>query len=654
MKNGIFISGTDTGVGKTVVSAILVSALQQRGVPVGYFKPVQTGTDEDTPTLSRLLRLPLSRFPEPAYRFPEPMAPERAAKVHGVRIELARVAEVWRGLDDRTWVVEGAGGLLVPLNERQTTRDLIRELGLKLVIVASTRLGTMNHILMTIEAAEKDAIEVVGVILVEDRDSADRDLENALRRVTRTPILARIPHLDGLSPESVARVARERLSPVLPQVFGDLAASQDSAGVEGLAQSAELFARDHKVIWHPYSQHGLGEPILGVVAGRGAYLKLSDGREVLDGISSWWVNLHGHAHPEIARAIFEQSQKLEHVIFAGMTHEPAVQLAESLVAYPTLRDAGLSRVFYSDNGSTAVEVALKMAFQYYMNRGEKPRERFLALSNSYHGDTLGAMAVGEPEGFHQIFRSLLPQVDFVPPGDLESLKALLSQNRGQYCSFIFEPLVQGAAGMKMYSSQFLKDAVSLCQAEGILTIADEVFTGFYRTGRCFAFEHAGIQPDLLCLSKGITGGFLPLAVTLASDRVFEAFLSKDLRTAFLHGHSYTANPVACAAANASWKLLQSRDCQENIIRLVQQTQREIESLNRHPRVTSVRSLGTIGALDVQSAGNYFSGSLKQLGRHALDLGVLIRPLGSVLYVLPPYCTTQQELAKIYRVIGDLL
>jgi adenosylmethionine-8-amino-7-oxononanoate aminotransferase len=642
MKTGIFITGTDTDIGKTVVSALLVSAFQQAGISAGYFKPIQTGTDEDTPRLAGLLEMSLGQFPEPAYRFPEPIAPYRAAAIHGVEIDLQKVAAAWTALEDRTWIVEGAGGLLVPLNARQTTRDLIRELGLRTVLVASSRLGTINHILLSIEALERNGVELAGVILVGDEDPG---LEDALQEVSRVPILAWIPRLKEVSPIEIARVARERIgSSVLNRILGQPRLGGESNWAE----------RDRSVIWHPYSQHGLGDPILGVASGKGAYLRLMDGREVIDGISSWWVNLHGHAHPEIARAIFEQSKKLEHVIFAGFTHEPAVALAEALVEHPFLKGAGLSKVFYSDNGSTAVEVALKMAFQYHINRGEKPRERFLALSNSYHGDTLGAMAVGEPEGFHKIFRSLLPQVDFVQAGDLAALKSFLSKNQGQYSAFIFEPLVQGAAGMKMYSPQFLKEAVELCQDEGVLTISDEVFTGFYRTGRCFASEHAEIRPDLLCLSKGITGGFLPLAVTLASEKIFDAFLSKDVKTAFLHGHSYTANPVACAASVASWRVLHSKECQERIAALSLQTEREVAAFRQNPRVSAVRSLGTIGVIEVATTGNYFAGSLKKLIAQALDQGVFIRPLGNVIYVLPPYCMTEQELSQVYRVISELV
>jgi adenosylmethionine---8-amino-7-oxononanoate aminotransferase len=418
--------------------------------------------------------------------------------------------------------------------------------------------------------------------------------------------------------------------------------------------NSTLVQRDEKVIWHPFTQHGLNLPVLPVTAGEGAYLILEDGRKILDGISSWWVNLHGHGNSEIAQAIQNQATRLEHVMFARFTHAPAVEYAELLTSHSALQGAGLSRVFYSDNGSTAVEAALKIAFQYFWNQGNIQRTRFLALHDSYHGDTLGAMAVGEPDGFHSQFRKLMPEVDFVQIGNLEQLKDLLEKRGHSYAAFIFEPLVQGAGGMKIYSSEFLESAVRLCQSYGILTIADEIFTGYFRTGKCFAFEYTNIQPDLLCLSKGITGGFLPLAVTLASNRIFEAFISKEIKHAFLHGHSYTANPIACAAAIASWKLLHSEESQSRISRIVKRTQAHIDRLRQHPRVKSARCLGTIGAVEMENQMSYFSSNSGSLMTTALEKGVLIRPLGDVLYSVPPYCVTEEEVDRIYGVMEGLL
>lgn len=422
--------------------------------------------------------------------------------------------------------------------------------------------------------------------------------------------------------------------------------------------TTDLLSRDRRVIWHPYSQHGLRELVLPVLSARGSRLTVWDGeraREVIDGISSWWVNLHGHSHPVIAEAIHAQARALEHVIFAGFTHEPAVALAETLLGAFRERGIELDRVFYSDNGSTAVEAALKMAFQLHVNRGDRRRTRFLALRGSYHGDTLGAMAVGDPDGYHSLFKPLLPPVDFIPPdaAGLEELARLLRANPGEHAAFIFEPMIQGAGGMRLVPADFLEEASRLCRQRGVLLVCDEVFTGFYRTGKAFAVEHTGVKPDFICLSKGITGGFLPLAVTLCSREIHDAFVSPDMRAAFLHGHSYTANATACAAALASWKLLDEPACQERIRRIEEATVSHIARLSAHPAIASARCLGTIGAITLRREGSYFTLPRDGYLRAALDRGVLLRPMGNVLYTVPPYCVSAGELDRIYGALEEI-
>jgi adenosylmethionine-8-amino-7-oxononanoate aminotransferase len=418
---------------------------------------------------------------------------------------------------------------------------------------------------------------------------------------------------------------------------------------------------DHQYVWHPYWQHGLEMPILPVASAKGAYLTLESGEKVLDAISSWWVNLHGHAHPVLAHTLSQQALQLEHVIFSGFTHRPAVELAQTLLEYPEFKQRKLSRAFYSDNGSTAVEAALKMAFQYHHNQGEMRRTRFLALRNAYHGDTLGAMAVGEPTGFHAQFRRLMPAVDFIDPTDKSQWITLFEKHGHEYAAFIYEPLIQAAAGMKWVDLKFLEEVLDHCQRFGILTICDEIFTGFYRTGKCFALEYSNqIRPDFICLSKGLTGGFLPLAMTLTTEAVFEKFTSTEMRQAFLHGHSYTANPIACAVALASWQILHSDACQKQIQQIAEVTAAEISALNGHPFVRSARYLGTIGAVELETEMNYFSsgkttplrpGMLLQL---ALKRGVLLRPLGNVLHAVPPYCCTVGEIKRIYRTLREVM
>jgi adenosylmethionine-8-amino-7-oxononanoate aminotransferase len=421
----------------------------------------------------------------------------------------------------------------------------------------------------------------------------------------------------------------------------------------GSAAPAGLVERDARHLWHPYTQHGLRRPPLPVVAARGARLRLADGREILDAISSWWVTLHGHAQPEIAAAIAAQAARLEQVIFAGFTHEPAVELAALLAGAAAERGLPLTRVFYSDDGSTAVEAALKMAYRYHALGGAE-RRRFIALRGAYHGDTFGAMAVGEPSGFHAPFRPLLFATDFVEPDDAAGLARLLREHPGRHAALIVEPMVQGAGGMRFHSAAFLREAERLCRDAGVLLIADEVFTGFHRTGPLFACEHAGIRPDLLLLSKGLTGGFLPLAATLATETLFEAFVSEDRSRAFLHGHSYAGNPLACAAAVASWRLLRRPECARRIRAIEERTARRVAALADHPRAAGPRALGTIGAVDIRGAGGYFAGLAPLLADVALERGVLLRPLGGVLYAVPPYCATDGEIDAIYDTMRALL
>ena len=418
--------------------------------------------------------------------------------------------------------------------------------------------------------------------------------------------------------------------------------------------TTSLGERDRRLLWHPYTQHGLGVAPLEVASARGAWIELADGRRLLDAISSWWVNLHGHSHPEITEAIAAQAGRLEQVIFGGFTHEPAVALAELLVAAATERGTALRRVFYSDDGSTAVEVALKMAYQYQAQRGAPERRRFVALKGAYHGDTLGAMAVGEPSGFHALFRPLLPEVDFVEPGDAPALARIFADRPGRHAALIVEPMVQGAGGMRMHDAAWLREAERLCRDSGALLICDEVFTGFYRTGRLFAFEHAGLRPDFITLSKGLTAGAIPLAATLATQEVFDAFVSDDRSRAFMHGHSFSANPIACAAGLASWKLLHSAACQQRIAAISAATAAGVARLARHPAARRARQLGTIGAVDIEGPPGYFSTMGPRLCEAALRRGVLLRPLGNVLYAVPPYCVTDEEIALIYETMERLL
>ncbi|KAM3101435.1 adenosylmethionine--8-amino-7-oxononanoate transaminase [Phormidesmis sp. 146-12] len=417
-------------------------------------------------------------------------------------------------------------------------------------------------------------------------------------------------------------------------------------------------------IWRPFTQMKTAPPALKVVRGDGIWLELEDGRRVMDCISSWWVTIHGHAHPVLAEALYYQAKQLEQVIFANFTHEPAEQLARRLLTH--LPNA-LTRVFFSDNGSTSVEVALKMACQYWRNQGE-PRTRFLGFEGGYHGDTIGAMSIGGSCDWWQPFRALMFEMDVVPfPATfdedsevenrenqvLEKIESYLSRDR--YAGIFIEPLIQGAGGMRICRSQFLRSLQDLAHQFGVLLIYDEVMTGFGRTGELFACLKSQTAPDILCLSKGLSGGCLPLAVTLASEEIYRSFYSDDASKAFLHGHSFTGNPLACATGLASLTLLEQSP----------QRFRELESQHRqylnqylkeHSRVEKIRVCGTIAAMEIttQEQSGYFNTIGSDLRDRFLDLGFFLRPLGNTLYLMPPYCITDHELESIYQTIHKVL
>ena len=417
-----------------------------------------------------------------------------------------------------------------------------------------------------------------------------------------------------------------------------------------------LSQRSVKAIWHPYTQMKTAPPPIPIVRGEGAYLYDDRGRRYLDAISSWWVTLHGHAHPHIAEAVSKQVRQLEHVIFAGFTHPVAIELAERLLK---ILPVNQGKIFFSDDGSTAVEVALKMCMQYWHNLGEK-RNTIIALKGAYHGDTMGAMSVGERGAFTRAFEPYLFDTQFIelpsaddPHASRDQLLAIIENHKA--AAFIFEPLVQGVAGMRMYDATLLDELIRLCQEHDVLTIADEVLTGFGRTGRFFASGYLTKKPDIICLSKGLTGGTMALGATTCTDRIYEAFLSDDRRKTFFHGHSFTANPIACAAAIASLDLLESGTCRGRIEAIHGQHQAFAERIMRHDKVRQARLLGTIVALEVgQAEADYFDPLGPTLYERFIKRGILLRPLGNVLYVLPPYCITAQELELVYDTITEVL
>jgi adenosylmethionine-8-amino-7-oxononanoate aminotransferase len=422
-------------------------------------------------------------------------------------------------------------------------------------------------------------------------------------------------------------------------------------------------------LWHPFTHEGADPAPLVIRRGQGVFLETQDGRQIVDAISSWWVNLHGHSHPAIAEAIAEQAVRLEHVIFAGFSHEPAEELASRL---GKIVPATLRHIFFSDDGSTAVEVALKMAIQYWKNCGHPEKCRIVALENAYHGDTAGAMSVSDGSPFTAAFDSLRLPVLRTHSAScahcpvnlsratchiecLEKLERMLAERGHEIAAIIVEPLLQGAGGMIVHPEEFLSGIRRITATHDVLLIADEVLTGFGRTGKMFACERAEVVPDFMCVAKGLTGGFLPLAATLTTDRVHDAFTGADRARTFFHGHSYTANPIACAAANANLHIFDTEPVFESIAAIEKVHAERLPAFAAHSFVQDVRHIGSVAAIElkVPDAG-YLSSLRPRLHEFYLNRGVLLRPLGNVVYILPPYVITPGQLDGVYDVIQDSL
>jgi len=418
-----------------------------------------------------------------------------------------------------------------------------------------------------------------------------------------------------------------------------------------------LSERDQDHLWHPYTQHKTAQLPVAIVRGEDAILWDENNKEYIDAIASWWVNPYGHSNKFIADAIYKQLTTLEHVLFGGFTHEPAIVLAEKLME---ILPKNQQKIFFSDNGSTAVEVAIKVALQYFFNKGEK-KTTIIAFENAFHGDTFAAMATSGISFFTEAFQGMLIDVVRIPVPtkgrEQESFDALKNVVQNHNCAgFIFEPLVQGAAGMVMYEASALDNLLRICQENSVLTIADEVMTGFGKTGKTFTCDYLTEKPDMMCLSKALTGGTIPMAITSFTQEIFDAFYDDDINKALFHGHTFTANPTGCAAALASLELLQTQEMQDNIVRVNTrhlEFQKRIES---HPKVTTTRVLGVIFAFEIQteSAASYYGTLRNKLYDFFIENGIILRPVGNIVYILPPYIITDEQLQKVYEVVEKAL
>ena len=428
----------------------------------------------------------------------------------------------------------------------------------------------------------------------------------------------------------------------------------------------KILDKDRKYLWHPFTQSlNKKDPII-IKSAKGEKLFDLDGNEFIDLISSWWINTHGHCREEMIESVLKQSKKLEQVLFAGFTHKPATDLAEKLVK---LLPNNLSRVFYSDNGSTSVEIAMKVAIQYWFNKGKK-KNKFVAFNKGYHGDTFGAMSVGKTTGFYKPFEDMLNQNLFIPFPEywrgnnqlqetenkaLEVANQIIENNENEIAAVIFEPLIQGAGGMKICRKEFFNDLVKIFKKAGIIVIFDEVMTGFGRTGKMFATDHLDAKPDIICLAKSLTGGFIPLATTVFSEEIHQEFVDLNFEKTFLHGHTFTANPVACSVALSSIELFEKDNTFSNIKSMSKMHKKFLNEISKNPNVSKIRNLGTIAAFDYDKIGkNYGSHGSLEIKQQFLDKGLLLRPLGNTIYLMPPYCIKKENLEQSYEKIIEIL
>ena len=631
---GFVVVGTDTDAGKTAFSLLFLAAFPEN---FAYWKPVETG-DPDSEKVRRLV--PRATVFPPLARFAEPVAPVLAARREG-RV-MPGVAEILsaRPTFDRPLLIETFGGPLSPLTDDVLQLDLIRSFRLPVVLVSSSAVGAVARTLQAAAALEQAGIRPGAVVLVGADDSFAR--EQIERRLGGAVVRCVEPPAGEWTADAITAAA-ERARSALWWVETALRNPQTFVG-----RPTDFVATDARAVWHPYTPLQMPDAPLPVIEADDEFLTLADGRRLIDGISSWWTILHGHRPPAVMLAIRDATHRLDHVLFAGAPRPAAVELAESLLGSMPWAPGG--RVFYSDNGSTAVEVALKMAYQAWCHRGEPGRTLFVGFEHGYHGDTFGAMSLSRDPVFFGRFEPLLFRARQVSVS-AAALDAALTEHAGEVAGVLIEPLVQGAGGMLLHDPSVLRELFEVARKHGVLFLADEVMTGLGRTGSLWAFEQAGIAPDLVCAAKGITGGVLPLAATLASPGVVAAFDTPDRSKTFFHGHSFTANPIACAAAVASWRLLQTGLWRADVRRIEAHWNAVAEGLRRLPGVKDVRVRGLILAVELDVPGGYLADVGRVLRQKALEHDVLLRPLGNVLYALPPLCTSDDSLARISGAMG---
>ena len=626
--NTFIILGADTDSGKTTFSLLFLAAFPKTW---NYWKPVETG-DSDSDKVQRLV--PETTVHEPLARFAAPVAPPLAARLENKIIPMATEIAILAP-SQHPLLIETFGGPFSPLNESELQIELIRRFNHATVLISSSKLGAIGRTLAMLRALAFEGIAPSAVVLIGENDPyAIEQIEkhHPVRAFHLSPPLK-------WDVEGIRSAAHQQFA-VLDEIRRCFVTLGESA-----SDTESLLHRDKLTLWHPYTSLRPNDPPLPVAGARAEFLFLADGREVIDGISSWWTILHGHREPRLMAALHQAASSFDHVLFAGATHEPAVRVAELLLE--TVPWPG-GRVFFSDNGSTAVEVALKMAYQFWRQRGEPQRTLFIGFENGYHGDTFGAMAVGRDPLFTGQFEPLLFRALRIPVS-AEGLDETLRRNANQVAAVILEPLVQGAGGMRMHSPEELRAIFDVCRRHNVLFIADEVMTGCHRTGTMWAFQAAGIAPDLICCAKTLAGGVLSLAATLASPSIVAAFDTDDRERTFFHGHSFTAHPLACAvaAANLEWLLNEPPTAPARFEAFWRQALAPLQG-----RVRDIRIRGTIAAIELDVSGGYLAERGQAMRRRCLERGVLLRPLGNVLYALPPFGTSDESLERIAAAMID--
>lgn len=658
----IFITATDTGVGKTIISCAMGLALRRRGVDIGFMKPFQCSGD-DTDFSIKTLGIKDEKSLVNPYYAQEPLAPYAAFKREKIKIDLEKVFGAYKELQKRHefLIVEGIGGLLVPIRENYLVADLIKDLDIPAIIIARSGLGTLNHTLLTQRYALDYGIKVKGIMLngFRGKTLAEKTNPQVLKDFLDVPLLAVVPFVNNAN-------SKNGLSVLAREVEKNL--NLESLLQEEKPQTKKLADDDKKYLWHPFTQmkDWLKDKPLIIEEAKGCYLKDTKGNWYLDGVSSLWVNVHGHRRYEIDLAIRRQLNKVAHSTLLGLGNIPSIELAKELVA---IAPKGLSKVFYSDDGSTAAEIALKMAYQYWQDLGI-PKTKFIHLENSYHGDTIGAVSVGGIDLFHKTYRELLfesfaaaspycyrcPKDKSYPLCNfecLDKLKEILKEHSDSIAALIVEPLVQAAAGILVWPEGIYKEMARLCKKYDVLLLADEVAVGMGRTGTMFASEQENVSPDILCLAKGITAGYLPLAATLTTEKIFNGFLGeyKDKKT-FFHGHTYTGNPLACAAALANLEIFRKEKTLEKLQPKIKFLKDELEKFKELENVGDIRQKGLIAGIELVK--NKLSKESypreERMGikvcQKAREYGVMLRPLGNVIVLIPPLAINKVELKQL--------